>query len=257
MMRSLLMIAAVGLLASCNNEGEATNANDTSTAELPAPVPPLLSEDEVKEGWVSLFDGKSTKGWHKYGGAPVGNAWKVADGTLYLDTSVKQNGKIVDGGDILTDEEYENFHLKIEWKISPNGNSGVIFFSHEDTTKFKHPYESGPEMQVLDNNGHPDAKIIKHRAGDLYDLITSSPETVKPVGEWNLAEIIAKDGQLEFHLNGTKVVSTTMWDDNWTNMIAASKFKQWPGFGTFKKGRLVLQDHENAVWFRNIKIKKL
>lgn len=257
MIRSILMIAAVGLFASCNNEGETSNTNDTSTAELPAATAPLLTEEEVKEGWVSLFDGQSTKGWHKYGGAPVGNAWKVVDGTLYLDTAIRTNGKIVDGGDILTDEEYENFHLKIEWKISPNGNSGIIFLSNEDTAKFKHPYESGPEMQVLDNNGHPDAKINKHRAGDLYDLIAASPETVKPVGEWNLAEIIIKDGKLEHRLNGVTVVTTTMWDDNWTKMIAASKFNQWPGFGTFKKGRIVLQDHDNAVWFRNIKIRKL
>ena len=113
------------------------------------------------------------------------------------------------------------------------------------------------EMQVLDNNGHPDAKIIKHRAGDLYDLITSSPEMVKPYGEWNHAEIKCLNGKLDFYLNGTNVVSTMLWDDNWKKMVAGSKFKYMPAFGTYKKGHIGLQDHGNDVEFKNIKIKRL
>ena len=110
---------------------------------------------------------------------------------------------------------------------------------------------------MLDNDGHPDGKIIKHRAGDLYDLIKSSSEPVKPVGEWNAVEIISNKGKLEIFLNGTNVVTTIMWDDNWRQLIAGSKFKDMPDFGTFKKGRIALQDHGNTVWYRNIKIKKL
>jgi hypothetical protein len=256
MIRFVLMMAAIGLFVSCNNEGEAVDASDTSTAEIPT-VPVLLTPDEVEDGWVSLFDGQTTKGWHKYGGAPVGSAWKVVDGVLYLDASQQENWQIKDGGDIVTDEEFENFHLKLDWKIDTCGNSGVIFYIHEDTAKYQWPWMTGPEMQVLDNSCHADAKIVKHRAGDLYDLITSAPETVKPALEWNTAEIKSQNGTLEFYLNGAKVVTTTMWDEGWKKMLAGSKFKDMKDFGTYKKGHIGLQDHGNNVWFKNIKIKRL
>ncbi len=256
MFRSLLIIATVSSFSACNNEGQKTTEqiDTTKTAMMAVST---LTEEEVNDGWVSLFDGLTTKGWHKYGGKPVGSAWKVVDGTLYLDASQKEKWQIRDGGDIVSDEEYENFHLKLEWKIDTCGNSGVIFYIKEDTVKYQWPWMTGPEMQVLDNKCHPDAKIIKHRAGDLYDLITSTPETVKPALEWNLAEIKSTNGTLEFYLNGTKVVSTALWDEGWRKMIAGSKFKAMKDFGTYKKGKIALQDHGNNVWFRNIKIKKL
>lgn len=208
-------------------------------------------------GWISLFDGKTTTGWHKYGGRPAGSAWKVADGAIYLDTTSKGTWQIKNGGDIVTDNEFENFDLKLEWKISKNGNSGIIFGIHEDSAKYKETWNTGLEMQVLDNDGHPDGKIHKHRAGDLYDLIACSKETVKPPGEWNQVEIKILKGKLDLFLNGENVVSTTMWDDNWNKLIAGSKFRSMPGFGTFKKGRIALQDHGNMIWFRNIMIKEL
>ena len=256
MFRSLLFLSIVGLANGCNNEGTktttSTDSNNTTMTTVSA-----LTEEEQKDGWISLFDGQTTKGWHKYGNKPIGSAWKVVDGTLHLDASQKDNWQIRDGGDIVSDEEYDNFHFKLEWKIDTCGNSGVIIYIHEDSVKYKWPWMTGPEMQVLDNKCHPDAKIIKHRAGDLYDLITSAPETVKPALEWNLAEVKSLNGNLEFYLNGTKVVSTTMWDEGWKKMIAGSKFKSMKDFGTYKKGRIGLQDHGNNVWFRNIKIKKL
>ncbi len=208
-------------------------------------------------GWISLFDGNSLKGWHNYGKTTIGEAWKIENGTFYLDTTKKEGWQTAAGGDIVTDGEYENFHLMVDWKIASGGNSGIIFNIHEDTTKYKYVWQTGPEMQVLDNALHADSKIIKHRAGDLYDLITSSPETVKAAGEWNHAEIISNNGQLDFFLNGSKVVSTIMWDDKWKKMIAESKFKEYADFGTYKKGHIALQDHGNTVWYKNVKIKRL
>ncbi len=216
-----------------------------------------LTREERKEGWELMFDGLTTRGWHKYGGKVVGSAWKVADGSLYLDTETKENWQVKGGGDIMSDKQYDDFHLKLEWKIAPNGNSGIMIYAQEDTTKYRWPWETAPEMQVLDNQGHPDAKIYKHRAGDLYDLIAAKPETVRTPGEWNQVEIKCLNGDLQFWLNGTNVVSTTLWDENWKKLVAGSKFAKMPDFGKFKKGHIALQDHGDMVWYRNIKIRRL
>ena len=210
-----------------------------------------LSAKEKSEGWKLLFDGKSTTGWRNYQSDKVTDRWKVSNGELYLDKSVTAGA-----GDIMTDAEFQDYELSLEWKISACGNSGIIFNVVEDD-KFKNTYNSGPEMQVLDNTCHPDAKIAKHRAGDLYDLIAVSKETVKPAGEWNQVRIMSKNSKMEFWLNGTKVVDFTMHTPEWKNMVANSKFKSMPGFGEAKKGHIALQDHGDAVWFRNIKIREL
>ena len=243
----LFFMAALGLFACCNNTKK-MSASSTGFNSL--------SASEAGEGWELLFDGKTTNGWHKFNTKTIGAAWKAEDGTLRLEASQKQDWQIKEGGDIVSDQEFENFHLKLEWTIAQNGNSGILIYAVEEP-KYKWPWETAPEMQVLDNNGHPDSKIIKHRAGDLYDLISASPETVKPFGEWNQVEIISNNGNLEFHLNGVKVVQTTLWNDSWKKMVAGSKFKDMPGFGAFKKGRIGLQDHGDNVWYRNIKIKRL
>lgn len=214
-------------------------------------------EVEVEENeWVELFDGTSFDGWKKYGGGEVGNAWKIKDGTMYLDAANKENWEQGDAGDIVTVDEFENFHFQLEWKIAENGNSGIIFLVHE-SEDYSYPWMTGLEMQILDNDGHPDAKIRTHRAGDLYDLIESSEETVKPIGEWNLAEIIVNQGELQLHLNGVMIVSTSLWTPEWEEMVANSKFKDMPGFGKYRKGKIALQDHGDEVWFRNIRVKEL
>lgn len=242
----LALLAAAGLMAACS-------APKTEEAEMQDSV---AVETAPVEEWISLFDGQTLNGWSKYGGGDVGKAWKVENGELFLDATNKAGWQTGDGGDIVTNEEFENFHLKYDWKIAQNGNSGVMFFVHE-SSEFQYPWNTGPEMQVLDNAGHPDAKIISHRAGDLYDLIVSSEETVKPYGEWNQAEIIANNGKLDLLLNGKTIVSTTMWTPEWEALIAISKFKDMAGFGKYKKGKIALQDHGDLVSFRNIVIKKL
>ena len=234
-MRSLnLIVVAAVLLSGCSTGKSGMN-------------------NSASKGWQKLFDGKTTTGWHTYGKATAGSDWKIDDGALFLDASHKTAGQ---GGDLVTNEEFTNYHLKLEWKISKNGNSGIIFNVHEDP-KYSATYTTGPEMQVLDNGGHADGKITKHRSGDLYDLVQSRKENVKPVGEWNSAEIILNNGALELIQNGESIVKTTMWDDNWKQLVAGSKFKTWPAFGIYKTGKIALQDHGNEVWYRNISIKRL
>jgi hypothetical protein len=216
------------------------------------PVKKTEKSIENKKGWISLFDGKTTKGWHSYGKSVAGEAWKVEDGILHLDA-----GKNLSAGDIVTDESFDNFDLKLEWKISKNGNSGIIFYIQDEPKKYDYIWFTGPEMQVLDNDGHSDGKIIKHRAGNLYDLIEGKEGVVKAVGEWNQVEIISNKGKLDLMLNGVTVVTTTVGDDNWRSLIAGSKFKTKPDFGKVFSGHIGLQDHGNEVWFRDIKIKKL
>jgi hypothetical protein len=220
----------------------------------------VLTSKEANDGWQLLFDGKSTNGWHTYGKTSAGNAWAVKAGAIFLDAANKKSSGD-GGGDLVTDEEYDNFHLKLDWKIGPKGNSGIIFYIHEDKNQFPNTYNTGLEMQILDNGtpvrpGHPDGKLYTHRAGDLYDLLAAK-EAVKPQGEWNQVEIKSVNGKLDFYLNGEHTLSTNLWDDYWKQMVAISKFKDMPGFGTFKKGKISLQDHGEDVWFRNIKIKKL
>ncbi len=242
---SLATLVAIGLVA-CSGSKKAQAVADNT-----------LSSKEKADGWELLFDGSSFKGWHTYGKTEVGSAWQVQDGAIFLDDAKKDGWQVRGGGDIVSDGVFENYHLALDWKISPKGNSGIIINVVDDRPKYEFVWLTGPEIQVLDNDGHPDGKIYKHRAANLYDLIASTVEPVKPVGEWNHCEIIQKGNQLEIKLNGVTTVSTTMWDDNWKALIAASKFKNQSDFGTAHGGHIALQDHGNAVWFKNIKIRKL
>lgn len=233
-----LVILTAVLISSCGSSKNTMNGSAASESQ----------------GWQKLFDGKSTEGWHTYGKATAGSAWKVDDGAFYLDAS---NNQADQRGDLVTNAEFDNYHLKLEWKISKDGNSGIIFYVNDNFEKYPATYNTGLEMQVLDNDGHADGKINKHRSGDLYDLIASRKEPVKPVGQWNKVEIISNNGKLDFIMNGENIVSTTLWDANWKQLVAGSKFKTMPDFGIYKSGKIALQDHGNEVWYRNIMIKKL
>jgi hypothetical protein len=241
----LTLGVAVALLAGCTSSKTTTMTDAGANAAYD------------QKGWQQLFDGKEIKGWHTYGNTAPGKAWRVDDGAIHFDPAAKKSMGNKEGGDLVTDEAYENFHLALDWKVAPNANSGIIFLVQDDPKKYNATYLTGPEMQVLDNAGHPDAKIYKHKAGDLYDLIASSKEAQKPAGEWNHAEIVLNKGKLDFHLNGVNVVSTTMWDDNWNQLVAGSKFKGWSDFARNKSGHIALQDHGDPVWFKNIQIKRL
>jgi len=198
----------------------------------------------------ALFDGKTTKGWHTYLQPTAPPAWKVVDGTLQLDP--KAEGR----GDLVTDQEYENFELALEWNISAGGNSGIIFGVQEDP-KFHATYETGVEMQILDDKDAEDNKKANHLAGSLYDMQAPAKNVVKPAGQWNAVKLRKQNGHLTFWLNGTRIVDTQMGSPEWNTMLANSKFKTWKNFAAYPKGHIALQDHDHQVAFRNISITEL
>jgi len=211
------------------------------------------------ENWVSIFDGKTAAGWRGYNKTSFPEkGWEVVDGTLHcIGSGAGEAGG--SGGDIIYDRKLSNFELSLEWKISQGGNSGIFILGQEipDIPI----YESAPEMQVLDNERHPDAKLGingNRMAGSLYDLIPAVPQNSKPAGEWNKISIICYQGTVVFNQNGANVVEFHLWTEEWKKMCANSKFKDWEWFiNTAKEGYIGLQDHGNDVWFRNIKIKML
>lgn len=195
--------------------------------------------------WVSLFDGKTTAGWRGYKQATIPSGWAVVDGAL---TRVGQ------GGDIVTEREFGDFELELEWKVPEAGNSGVFYRATEATDRI---FENATEMQVLDNIKHPDNKTPLTLAGANYGLYPAPGDAVKPVGEWNRVRIVARGAHVEHWLNGKKVVEYELWSADWKARVAKSKFAQWPTYGLAKAGRIGLQDHGDRVAFRNIRIRPL
>lgn len=214
----------------------------------PAPTaqePNTLTPAERTAGWTLLFDGTTTKGWRGFRQQTVPSGWQVIDGAL-----TRAGG----GGDLITVDQFDSFELAIDWQISPGGNSGVMFRVSEDAEE---TYHTGPEMQVLDNAKHPDGKNPLTAAGSDYGLYAPIKDVTRPVGEWNAARLVVNGNHVEHWLNGTKLLEYTLGSPEWTKLVAASKFNEWPKYGKVPKGHLALQDHGNRVAYRNIKIRPL
>ena len=244
----VILLGAI-VLVSCN---EKTGSNQ-------------LTKKEVEEGWQLLFTGENMDQWRGYCMDEVPSAWSADSGAIHLQGSGKGEAGATNGGDIITKKKYSNFELSLEWKISEGGNSGIFYLAQEkcgnDSVEWEPIYKSSPEMQVLDNERHPDAKLGKdgnRKAGSLYDLIPAVPQNAKAAGEWNKVVITVYKGTVIHNMNGENVVEYHLWTDDWKKMCADSKFADWPDFiNTAEEGYIGLQDHGDEVWYRNIKIKEL
>ncbi len=222
--------------------------------------PNELTQKEKEDGWVLLFDGKTSNGWRAYNKTGFPKGWEVIDGTLHCKGSGQGEAGGPDGGDIIYDKKFKDFDLKVEWKISKGGNSGIFYLGQE--IPGKEVWRTAPEMQILDNANHIDATLGKdgnRQAGSLYDLIPAKPQNSKPFDEWNSAEIICYQGTVVHKQNGETVLEYHLWTPEWNSLVAGSKFpeynKDWANVA--KEGYIAFQDHGGDVWFRNVKIKVL
>ena len=201
-------------------------------------------------GWRVLFDGSALSAWRGFKRQDVPPAWHIEDGALTF-TPASGEGN---GGDLITRDEYGDFELTLEWKISPGGNSGIMYRVTEAADQ---TYETGPEMQVLDNGRHPDGKNPLTSAGSDYALYAPARDVTRPVGEWNAVRIVMRGNHVEHWLNGEKVVEYELGSPDWEAKVKGSKFAEWPGYGRAPRGHIALQDHGNRVWYRNVKIRTL
>lgn len=195
--------------------------------------------------WEALFDGRSLAGWHAWRStAPVTN-WRVQDGTLMVTAP---------GPDLVTDRQFASFELVLDWKVAPGGNSGVMYHV---TDAGGATYETGPEMQILDDARHADGRSPLTSAGSAFGLYPAPRGAVKPAGEWNTARLVVNGSHVEHWLNGTRLVGYELGGEEWNAKVAAAKFRAWPGFGKAATGHIALQDHGDTVAFRNIRIRTL
>ena len=205
--------------------------------------------------WEVLFDGTDLKSWKGYLSEHPSTEWTI-QGNVLVFTPLE--GRTHGGSNIITKKTYDNFVLSLEWKISKNGNSGIFWAVVEDP-KYPEAYQTGPEIQVLDNQGHSDGKILTHQAGSLYDMIQATSGVVKGPEQWNHCELHMDyaNNKAKVVLNGQTVVQFQPTGPQWDKMLAKSKFASWPGFAKSQTGHIGLQDHGDVVSFRNIKIKAL
>lgn len=250
--RSLLLLLAlfVGASASACSRGRSGRTSDQATIEGVLGARRSGSSAGGAPGdtavWESLFDGSTLAGWHGFktpGKAPTG--WQALDGTLVRVTAAE---------DLVTDRSFANFELSLEWQITEGGNSGVLYRIDPtaDVT-----YESGPEMQVLDDAGHADGSSRLTSAGSVFGLYPSPPGVVKGPGVWNSARVVARGPHVEHWLNGVRVVTYELWSPDWERRVKESKFAAWQGYGRAQRGFIGLQDHGDRVAYRNIRIREL
>jgi hypothetical protein len=219
----------------------------------------ILTKKEKKDGWQLLFDGASMSKWKGASSDSFpSKGWTIENGALSMDN----NGGRQSGGDIITKEQFDDFEFSVDFKLTEGANSGVKY----SVQIFNPPVRGlgavlGPEYQILDDEKHPDAKAGRNgnrKLGSLYDILPSSTTvTIRPIGEWNTARIVSKGNQVEHWLNGKKVLEYDKSSDAYKEAFALSKFKDVSGYGKREKGYMLLQDHGNKVFFKNIKIRKL
>lgn len=212
-----------------------------------------LTEAEKSDGWELLFDGTTLDNWRDYNGDELVGPWFVENGTIQAKGA---------GGDasgyIVTKKQYENFELAWDWKIAAQGNSGVLYHVVENPI-FNVPYVTGPEYQLIDDEGFPDPLEDWQKTAANYAMHSTNPAktTIKPAGEWNTSKIVFDNGHVEHWLNGEKVVEFEAWSDDWHALKNSGKWADAPEYGLATKGVISLQDHGSAAWFRNVKIKEL
>lgn len=255
-MRSILIFSiSLTIFSSCQskkNENKSDQDTTTASAAVDSAGTSVsqLTEAEKAEGWVQLFNGKNTDGWKIYKDKP-NNSWEVVDGVLHckpFDDADKRS-------DLRTVEKFENFELAFDWKISVQGNSGVMF---RVTEEFDEPYFSGPEYQVIDDKGYPGDLKDNQLAGSNYDVHAApADKKINAVGEWNSSKILANGNHIEYWLNGVKTVEYDINSPDWKKRRDASKWKDAKGYGQANSGYIDFQDHGNEVWFKNIRIKAL
>jgi hypothetical protein len=214
-------------------------------------APNTLTDAEKKAGWILLFDGHSLDGWRAYKKSDAaGLRWKIDDNSLSLPAQTEPGTR---AGDIISKDTFEQFELSVDWKVAPGSNSGIKYFVLEDLDS-----AIGHEYQVIDDERHPDAKVGPHRqTAAFYDVVPASDRPLKPAGEWNSTRIVVRGQTVEHWLNGKKVLQYELNSPALNAAIEKSKFKGIQRFGKRQNGHLLLQDHGDQVWFRNIKIRRL
>lgn len=216
-----------------------------AACHAPAAAPNSLSAAERADGWRLLFDGRTTAGWRTYKEREPLPGWQVEDGALVMTGG---------GGDLVTRQSFGSFELRLEWRIAAGGNSG-IFYHVTDTGRAV--WESGPEMQVLDDERHPDGRDPKTSAGACYALYAPARRATRPVGEWNRVRLVVDGPRVEHWLNGELLCTYELGSEDWRARVAASKFAAYPSFGVAGEGHIALQDHGDRVEYRSIAIRPL